>query len=118
MASAIAGPMAHWPLVAVSVTSLLIGGALVVWLMRRIGRAVLRRPQPATGAMRYVLTFAFAALTVGIGLAAAGLLFALQTYESFSKKVIVAEVQCIETAPGKLRLFYVPIEKDGTRGAT
>jgi hypothetical protein len=27
-------------------------------------------------------------------------------------------VQCIELKPAKLRLYYVPIEPDGTRGAT
>jgi hypothetical protein len=112
------GTLAHWPLIAVCLTAALIGGALLVWLLRRMGWAIARRPQPEVGMLRYALTVAFAALAVGVSLAAAGLLFALQTYDTFSKKVTVAEVQCIEMGPGKLRLFYVPIDKDGRRGAT
>jgi hypothetical protein len=118
MGASVAGTFSHWPLVAVCLTSALVGGALSVWLLRRVGRAMLRRPQPDVGMLRYALTFAFAALAVGVSLAAAGLLFALQAYDTFSKKTLVAEVQCIEMGPGKLRLFYVPIEKDGHRGAT
>jgi hypothetical protein len=103
----------------VSVTALVIGGLLCAWLLKRFGRAVMRSPQPAVGVTRYVLTLGFAALFVGVGLAAAGLLFALQSYDAFTRKRLVAEVQCIEMSPGKLRVYLVPIDYDGaTRGAT
>src|SRR4030095_4879150 len=113
-----AGPLAHWPLLSVSVISLVVGGLLCAWLVKRFGRALFRHPQPAVGWTRHVLAIGFAALFVGVGLAAAGLMFALQSYDMFTRKRLVAEVQCIEMAPSRLRVFYVPIDHDGARGAT
>jgi len=46
------------------------------------------------------------------------LLAMLQSYRMFTKKTHVAELQCIELAPHKLRVYLVPIERDGVRGAT
>jgi hypothetical protein len=85
---------------------------------RRGVRALMRQPQPAVGGYRYLMAFTTSVLLVGIGIAALGLAFAMQTWHSFTKKTHVAEIQCIELQPGKLRVYLVPIEPDGARGAT
>jgi len=109
---------APWPLLALSVGAIVVGVLPLFWVVRRLGRAILRRPQPSVGTLRYAMALATGALLVGAGLAALGLAVALQTWHTFTKKTHVAEVQCIQLAPQKLRMYLVPIEHDGTRGAT
>jgi hypothetical protein len=87
-------------------------------MLKRAGRAIVRRPQPAVGSSRYLLATTTGALLLGGGIGALGLLVALQGYRAFTKKTQVAELQCVELAPQKLRVFYVPIDGDGGRGAT
>src|SRR5438094_2521952 len=109
---------APWPLLALSVGAIVLGVLPLFWVVRRLGRAIRRRPQPAVGTLRYVLALSSGAILVGGGLAALGLAVALQTWHTFTRKTHVAEVQCIHLAPQKLRVYLVPIERDGTRGAT
>jgi hypothetical protein len=59
-----------------------------------------------------------ASVLCSLGIAALGLWAALANYLDLSKKTHIAEVQCIELGPSKLRLFYVPIDGKGRRGAT
>jgi hypothetical protein len=109
---------APWPLLLFAVGGIVLGLLPLLWVMRRFGRTILRRPQPAVGVTRYVLALVTGAFLVGFGVAALGLAMALQTWRTFTKKTHVAEVQCVELAPHKLHLYYVPIERDGARGAT
>lgn len=106
------------PLAAIALAGLVLGLLPLVWVLRRIVRALLRRPQPAAKASRYVLALVTAALLLGVGVGALGLAAALQSYRAFTKKTHVAEIQCIELAPQSLRLYLVPIAADGVRGAT
>lgn len=108
----------RWPLAAMAAVGLLVGVLPILWLLRRLTRAALSRPQAPVSASRYVLAIVTSALLIGAGLGALGLAAALQTWHSFTKKTHIAEVQCIELAPQKLRVYLVPIEPDGVRGAT
>jgi len=108
----------RWPLAAVAVVGIFVGVMPLLWMFRRMLRGLFRRQQVPVSTARYVLALVTGSLLVGAGIAALGLVAALQTWQSFTKKVHVAELQCIELAPAKLRLYYVPIEPDGTRGAT
>ena len=109
---------APWQVMAVAFGTLGLGALLVLWFLSRIVRGLRRRPQPRVSLLRYAIAFAGAALLLGAGLGALGLFFALQTWRAFTHKSRVAEVQCIEIAPQKLRVYLVPIGADGTRGAT
>lgn len=106
------------PLAAIALGGIVLGSLPLLWLVRRVFRALLRRPQPAAKASRYVLALVAAALFLGIGIGALGLAAALQTYRAFTQKTHVAEIQCIELAPQSLRLYFVPIAHNGTRGPT
>ncbi len=109
---------APWQLVALGLGALVVGIVPIAWFLRRVGRAVLRRPQQPAGVTRHVLAVGGGGLLVGVGVAALGLAIALQTWRVFTHKTHVAEVQCIELGPQKLRVYLVPIERDGTRGKT
>ncbi len=109
---------APWPLVALAAGGLFFGALPLLWMVRRFGRALLRRPQPAVGGMRYFMALGTASVLLGVGVAAGGILFGLRGYHAFTRRTRVAEVQCIEVAPARLKLFYVPIDGDGQRGAT
>jgi len=108
----------RWTLAALAAAGLLIGALPLLWMLRRGARAVFGRPQPAVGGSRYVLALTTSALLLGGGIAAFGLMLALATYQSFTKKRHVAELQAIELAPQKLRVYLVPIEFDSTPAAT
>jgi hypothetical protein len=105
-------------LVIVALAGLVLGGWPILRVLRRLGRAVLRRPQPPWSRARYLFVLAFSALTVGAGLTALGLWMAIAGLGDVGKKTHVAEIQCIELRPTRLRVYYVPIERDGRRGAT
>jgi hypothetical protein len=108
----------RWPLAAIAAVGLLVGVLPFLWMFKRAGRALSRRPQPPVSASRYLLAVASGVFLIGAGLAALGLSVALTTYHSFTKKRHVAEVQAIQLGPQKLRVFFQSIEADGTRGPT
>jgi hypothetical protein len=103
---------------AVAVIGLLGGLSSLAWVVKRAGRALTRAPQAPVSTSRYVLALAAGVALVGAAAGALGLLVALQAWSGFTKKIHVAEIQCIEIAPQKLRVYLVPIEPDGQRGAT
>lgn len=109
---------ARWLLLAVGAAGVFFGALPLLWMVRRAGRAIIRRPQPPVGGGRYLLALVSGALLVAAGLASLGLSVALSSYRAVGKKVRVAEVQCIDLGAQKLRVYYVPIESDGSRGAT
>jgi hypothetical protein len=106
------------PLGAVAAVGILVGLLPVLWIIRRLFRGMFEHEQVPVSLARYVLALVTGALFLGAGLAALGLSAALQGWQAFTAKTHAAEVQCIELGPSKLRLYYVPIEPDGTRGAT
>ncbi len=109
---------APWSLLIIAGAGLILGLMPLFWILRRMGRAVLRRPQPAVAKTRYLTALATSAVLLSVGVAASGLLMTLRGYRAFTKRTHVAELQCIELNPGHLRVYYVPIEGDGVRGAT
>src|SRR5690349_7189271 len=109
---------APMPLVVLFIGGLIFGIAPILWIGRRMFRAVARRPQPSVAFSRYLSALGTAALLLGVAFGAGGILLTIRGYRTFTNKTHVAEVQCMELAPSKLRVFYVPIEPDGVRGAT
>jgi hypothetical protein len=106
------------PLTVVGATLLLFGGWPLWWVLKRAARRVFGRLQPPVSG-----GWLLVAMLTGLGMMAAGLSalalgVALSSYRRFTQKTEVAEVQCIELGTGKLRLYLVPIEADGSRGAT
>jgi hypothetical protein len=100
-----------------------IGGLVLgIWplwnVLKRFGRVIARRSQAPWGLTRYISTVATGAFLTGVGVGALGLWMALGAFDDVGKKTHVAEVQCIELQPGKLRVYYVPLDKEGHRGAT
>jgi hypothetical protein len=100
----------------IALGGLILGALPLAWLGVRFLRFVGRRPQSRVSISRYFMTTATSSLLLGIGMGAGGLVVALEGYRAFSAKSLVAEVQCIELSPSKLRLYYVPIADDGARG--
>ncbi len=89
-----------------------------LWLARRFVRGLFRRPQRRLGLVGYLL-----ALLIGLGsgfvaVAALALMTALAGYSALSARARVAEVQCVERAPQRLRVYYVALAPDGLRGPT
>jgi len=101
-------------------TGLVAGGITVLlwlWIVRRIGRRLRGAPQRPIGFARYVVAFAVSLCCAACSAFALMATAALSGYRALAEHAKVAEVQCIELSPGKLRLYYVPIER-GVRGAT
>ncbi len=97
----------------------LVLGLWPLWsLVKRFGRALLRRPQTPWGLTRYLFTLTLGVFFAGIGVASLGLWAALHAFGEVRKKTLAAEIQCIELAPQKLRVYLVPIDGEGRRGAT
>jgi hypothetical protein len=95
------------------------GGAFLWWRMvRRLGRAVFGRAQPPVGTVGWLARLTLGVVLLAVGAAALGLWSALAAYRDLSRRTHFAEVQCIALASTKLRVYYVPIERDGRRGAT
>jgi hypothetical protein len=107
-----------WPLTVLAVVALLVAVWPVWWMLKRAVRGVGNRPQVPIGGGRYLLALVTSLIALAVGIATLSLLAMLQSWQAFTKKTHVAEIQCIELAPHKLRVYLVPIEADGTRGAT
>jgi hypothetical protein len=105
-------------LLALGVGAAAFASLLLLWIARRALRRVFGRPQRTLSWTRHLVALAFAALFVGVAMASLMLAAALVGYRALAARMRVAEVQCIELQPGRLRLYYVPIERDGVRGAT
>src|SRR5579859_3169617 len=110
--------MRHAALLFVGIGGLVLGIWPLIHVCRRFGRMVLRRDQLPWGMTRYISTVATGAFLTGVGTASLGLWMALASFGDVGHKTQVAEIQCIELGPGKLRVYYVAIDKDGRRGAT
>jgi len=110
--------MRHAALLFVGIGGLVLGIWPLIHVLRRLGRVVLRRPQSSWGMTRYLSTVATAAFLTGVGTASLGLWMALASFGDVGHKTHIAEIQCIEMAPGRLRVYYVPLDKEGRRGAT
>jgi hypothetical protein len=107
-----------WPLAAVGLAGVALGLWPVWWMLKRAGRAVASRPQAPVRGASYVAALVVGLVLLGAGFAALSLLTLLQGWSAFTRKTHVAEVQAIELGPHKLRVYLVPIEGDGARGAT
>jgi hypothetical protein len=97
----------------VALSGLVLGALPLLWIATRMLRFVARREQRYVGPTRYFFALSTSALMLGIGIGASGLAAALHGYRAFTAKTHVAEVQCIELAPSKLRLYYAEIGDDG-----
>lgn len=107
-----------WPLIVVGIAALLLGVWPLAWMARRLGRRVTRRPQNPISGTRYFLALVTSLILVTLGLGALSLVAMLSTWRAFTRKVHVAEVQAIEMGPHKIRVYLVPVDSDGGRGAT
>jgi hypothetical protein len=110
--------MRHALLLLVGIGGLCLGIWPLLAVIKRLGRAALRRPQRSWGMTRYLTTVATGAFLTGVGVASLGLWMALAAFGEVGKKTHVAEIQAIEMGPSKLRVFYVPVDGKGHRGAT
>jgi hypothetical protein len=90
----------------------------LLWLIKRAGRRVANVPQPPVAGGSQVATLVLSLVLLAVGVSAFTVLAVLNSWHAFTKKTHVAEVQALELAPHKLRLYLVPIEADGVRGAT
>src|SRR5260370_29535891 len=107
-----------WLLIVVGAAAVLLGLWPFLWMVGRFfGRVTGRLQSPVSGS-RYIMAIITSLLLVVLGLGALSLAAMLSTWRAFTKKTHVAEVQAIELAPHKLRVYMVPIDKDGARGAT
>jgi hypothetical protein len=106
-----------WPLGVIGFGALLLGLWSLWWMLKRIGIGLSNQLHPPVSASRYVAAAVTSIVGVSVGLMAFSLLAMLQGWCAFTKKTKVAEVQAIELAPHKLRVYLVPVDRDG-RGAT
>jgi hypothetical protein len=100
---------AFWPL-----AGLAGGGALLALLC--FGGLLARargRARGRAGGTRLMVQFLSGTTGLAVAAAGAALLLALHGFRVFDQKTWVAEVQCVETGPGKLLVYYAPV-KDGT----
>jgi hypothetical protein len=106
-----------FPLALMAGICLVLGGIALLATLGRIGNRITGRRRHI-GALSTLFALLMSATLLASGGAAVSLAMALQSYRAFTKKTRVAELQCLELEPGKLRVYYVPIEADGARGAT
>jgi hypothetical protein len=107
-----------WPLIAIGIGGLLLGVWPVWWMVGRAGRSLGNRPQEPVGPSRYLAAVVASIVCLAVGLTSFSMLMMLQGWRAFTKKTHVAELQCIDLGPHKLRVYLVPIDNDGARGAT
>jgi hypothetical protein len=107
-----------WPLVALGAAAGLLGLLPILWIVKRAGRGLARRPQPPVSGGRYVLAVVTSLVMLAVGFATLSLVAMLSSWSAFTKKTHVAEIQSFELGPHKLRVYLVPIEHDGVRGST
>lgn len=105
-------------LVVLAAGGVLLGIAPLLWMGRRLVRTLLRKPQPAVGVSRYLSALLTSFFLLVLGLGASGILLTIRGYRAFTNKTRVAELQCVELSPQKLRVYFVPIDAEGLRGAT
>jgi hypothetical protein len=107
--------------------ALVLGGgalALVLWvaLVRRLERRLVGRPLRPVGVGRKLAMVAGALVASGAAFIGVLLLAAIGGQREVGGRngaeTRLAEVQCIETTPGKLRLYYVALDREGQRGPT
>jgi hypothetical protein len=89
-----------------------------IWLARRLIRGLLGRTQVPVRGGRYFLAIVSGGALGLFAVASLALSAALAGYRAFTTKTRVAEVQCIELQPQKLRLYYVAYDDAGKRGET
>jgi hypothetical protein len=107
-----------WPLFVFGLAGVAAGLWPLWWMARRAGRRMGSRPQPPVNASRYVMALVLSIVGISVGLSALSLVVMLQGWRAFTHKTHVAELQCIELGQHKLRVYLVPIDGDGARGAT
>lgn len=107
-----------WPLFVIGAGGLVIGLWPLWWMARRAGRRLASRLQPPVSGSRYLLALVTSIVGIAVGLGALALVAMLQGWRAFTHKTHVAELQCIELGPHRLRIYFVPIDGDGARGAT
>lgn len=107
-----------WPLMVIGVGGLLLGLWPLWWMLKRAGTRLGGGLQPPVAGTRYLMAFVTSVVLIAVGLVTLSLLAMLQGWRAFTKKTQVAELQCIELAPHKLRVYLVPIDSDGARAAT
>ncbi|MCU1278096.1 MAG: hypothetical protein JWM53_1642 [bacterium] len=107
-----------WPLIVIGVGGLLFGLWPLWWMARRAVRRMGSQPQVPVGGSRYVMALVTSIVGIAVGLSAMSLLMMLQGWRAFTHKTHVAELQAIELGPHKQRVYLVPIDGDGARGAT
>ena len=107
-----------WPLIVIGAGGVLLGLWPFIWILRRAGRRIGSRPQVPVPVSRYLIAFVFGLISIAVGVSALSLVVMLQGWRAFTHKTHVAELQCIELGPHKLRVYLVPFDSDGARGAT
>jgi hypothetical protein len=105
-------------LLATGAAAVFLAAILGLAMLRRMARGVVGRNEKPWGIVRWLLTLIVSLALAGYGASALMVAAALTGYRAFSDKTRVAEVQCIELEPGKLRLYYVELDPAGKRGAT
>lgn len=107
-----------WPLFVIGAVGLAAGLWPLWWMARRAGARIGSRPQPPVAASRYLAALVVSIVGIAVGISAMSLVVMLQGWRAFTHKTHVAELQAIELQPHKLRVYLVPIDGDGARGAT
>jgi hypothetical protein len=107
-----------WPLFVVGAGGLVAGLLPLWWMARRATRRLGSHPQPPVSGSRYLMALVVGIVGIAVGVSALSLVVMLQGWRAFTHKTHVAELQCIELGPHKLRVYLVPIDGDGARGAT
>jgi hypothetical protein len=107
-----------WPLLVIGIGGIIAGLWPLGWMVRRAGRRLSSEPQVPVSASRYVAALVFSLVGVAVGISALSLVIMLQGWRAFTHKTHVAELQCIELGPHKLRVYLVPFDGDGARGQT
>jgi hypothetical protein len=111
-------PLRHPLLLWIGAGGLVLGVWSLWHLLKRLGRATFRRPQKPWGVGRYLFTLTTGAFLFGVGAASLGLWMAIGAFGDVRHKTHVAEIQAIELGPSKLRVYLVPLDSEGHRGAT